>query len=104
MPQGGTLTLRAEGDPEAVRIQVADTGVGIPPEVLPHVFEPFFSTKEGGTGVGLGLSVVYGIVKRHMGRVDVESAVGKGTTFTLRFPRKPAGPAPGGAGPGGRRA
>jgi two-component system NtrC family sensor kinase len=103
MPQGGMLTLRAEGDRDAVRIQVADTGVGIPPEVLPSIFEPFFSTKEGGTGVGLGLSVVYGIVQRHAGRVDVDSAIGKGTTFTLRFPRKPVAPASGGAGPGGRR-
>ncbi len=91
MPQGGTLTLRAEGDADAVRIAVADSGVGIPAEVLPNIFEPFFSTKEGGTGVGLGLSVVYGIVQRHAGRVDVESAVGRGTTFTLRFPRKQDG-------------
>ncbi len=104
MPQGGTLTLRAEGDADAVRIQVADTGVGIPPEVLTHVFEPFFSTKEGGTGVGLGLSVVYGIVQRHAGRVDVDSAIGKGTTFTLRFPRKPVAPETAEAGPGGRQA
>jgi two-component system, NtrC family, sensor kinase len=88
MPQGGTLTLRAVEERETVRIDVGDTGVGIPPEVLPHVFEPFFSTKEGGTGVGLGLSVVYGIVQRHGGTVAADSTVGRGTTFTLRFPRK----------------
>ena len=89
MPQGGTMTLRADGDADAVRIEVGDTGVGIPAEVLPHIFEPFFSTKEGGTGVGLGLSVVYGIVQRHGGSVTVDSAVGRGSTFTLRFPRRP---------------
>jgi two-component system NtrC family sensor kinase len=88
MPQGGTLTLRAEADDAAVRVQVGDTGVGIPPDVIPSIFEPFFSTKEGGTGVGLGLSVVYGIVLRHGGSVDVDSSVGLGTTFTLRLPRK----------------
>ncbi len=103
MPQGGTLTLRAEGDVEAVRIQVGDTGVGIPPEVLPHIFEPFFSTKEGGTGVGLGLSVVYGIVQRHGGSVAVDSTVGRETTFTLRFPRRPGAPAAGAAAGDGSR-
>jgi signal transduction histidine kinase len=82
-----------------VRIEVGDTGVGIPAEVLPHIFEPFFSTKEGGTGVGLGLSVVYGIVQRHGGGVTVDSAVGRGSTFTLRFPRRP-GQAAGGAAAG----
>jgi two-component system, NtrC family, sensor kinase len=103
MPKGGTLTLRAADDRETVRIDVSDTGVGIPPEVLLHVFEPFFSTKEGGAGVGLGLSVVYGIVERHGGSVTVDSTVGRGTTFTLRFPRKLAVPEAGvDTGPGRR--
>jgi signal transduction histidine kinase len=69
----------------SVEIAVADTGKGIPPEFLPHVFDPFFSTKgEGGTG--LGLSVSYGIIKNHKGDIRVESKPGVGTTFTLELP------------------
>jgi signal transduction histidine kinase len=66
---------------------VADTGVGIAPEVLPQIFDPFFSTKEAENGVGLGLSVVYGIVERHGGQIDVQSEVGRGTVFHVRLPR-----------------
>lgn len=70
----------------SVEIGVADTGKGIPPEFLPHIFDPFFSTKgEGGTG--LGLSVSYGIIKNHHGEIRVESKVGVGTTFTVELPR-----------------
>jgi two-component system NtrC family sensor kinase len=99
MPDGGTLTVSAHGvsdpaadtDTEAVEITVADTGVGIPPDALPHLYEPFFTTKEKGGGSGLGLSVVYGIVVGHGGTIAVESRVGRGTTFRLRLPRR--GPA-----------
>jgi len=96
MPKGGSLVLRAAKDPaeDGVLVEVADTGCGIPAEVLPHVFEPFFTTKQEGKGVGLGLAVVYGIVQRHGGRVDVESKVGAGTTFTVRLPRRRAAPRP----------
>jgi len=70
----------------SVEISVADTGKGIPPEYLPHIFDPFFSTKgEGGTG--LGLSVSYGIIKSHHGEIRVESKVGVGTTFTIELPQ-----------------
>jgi two-component system NtrC family sensor kinase len=88
MGPGGTLTVRACSVSEGVEITVADTGVGIPPESLPRIFEPFYSTKEQGSGVGLGLAVVYGIVERHQGRIAVDSEVGKGTVFRLTLPRR----------------
>ena len=90
----GDLTVRADGDADWVRIHITDSGGGIPPEVLPRIFEPFFSTKDKESGVGLGLAVVYGIVQRHAGDIDVDTAVGRGTTFHLRLPRRPP-PAPG---------
>jgi two-component system NtrC family sensor kinase len=86
----GELTVRLRGDAGDVQIEVADTGVGIPPDVLPQIFEPFFSTKDSENGVGLGLAVVYGIVQRLGGQIDVESKVGEGTVFHLRLPRRPA--------------
>ncbi len=73
------------GDP-GVEVQVADTGCGIPEEEQARIFEPFYSTKPPGTGTGLGLSITQGIVRDHRGTIRVESAVGKGTTFFLRFP------------------
>ncbi|HUG40758.1 MAG TPA: ATP-binding protein [Longimicrobiales bacterium] len=89
MPRGGELTVRVSGDADRVRIRIGDTGVGIAPEVQPLIFEPFFSTKDQESGVGLGLAVVYGIVSRHGGTIDVESQVGTGTTFHLDIPREP---------------
>jgi len=85
MGKAGTLTVvtRAAGD-GGVEVVISDTGPGIAKEHLPHVFEPFFTTKEKGTG--LGLSVVYGIIQRHHGQVDVRSEPGRGTTFTLWLP------------------
>lgn len=83
----GQLSVRLRGTADEVEIDVADTGVGIPPDVLPQIFEPFFSTKEAENGVGLGLSVVYGIVQRHGGRIEAESQVGQGTVFHVRLPR-----------------
>ncbi len=70
-------------------LSVSDTGTGIPPDVLPHIYEPFFTQKAVGEGVGLGLAQVYGIVKQHEGHINVESQVGQGTTFTLYFPVLP---------------
>jgi two-component system NtrC family sensor kinase len=92
MGPGGALTVSARPAPEGVEISVADTGAGIPPEALPRIFEPFYSTKEQGNGVGLGLAVVYGIVERHRGRIEVDSEVGKGTVFRLFLPRRPFPP------------
>jgi len=83
----GELTVALDGDAEQVHIDISDTGVGIHPEVLPQIFEPFFSTKHEESGVGLGLAVVYGIVRRHGGTIDVDSEVGRGTTFHLTLPR-----------------
>jgi two-component system, NtrC family, sensor kinase len=82
---GGKVTLRTRRAGDRVVIEVEDTGVGIPPEVIPRLFDTFFSTKEGGSGLGLALTQQ--IVKDHGGDLAVESAVGKGTTFTVSIPR-----------------
>jgi len=83
MPKGGELRLEAEARPEegAVLVRVIDSGVGIPREYLGRIFDPFFTTKDEGTG--LGLSVTYGIVQKHGGRISVESTVGEGSVFTV---------------------
>ena len=86
MPHGGTLRMNLSQAHEAAAIAIQDTGTGIPPENLLRIFDPFFTTKPEGEGTGLGLSVSYGIVARHKGRVDVESKVGQGTTFTILLP------------------
>ncbi len=105
MPGGGRLTLRTENvqlkeealtHPEAypgkfVRLTVKDTGVGIPPEVMEHIFEPFFTTK--GTGAGLGLSVVYSLVKQYRGWIELKSRPGEGAAFHLYFPALDGGEA-----------
>jgi two-component system NtrC family sensor kinase len=87
MPGGGDLTVRAAQDKnKRMIITVQDTGVGISDEHLPHIFDPFFTTKEVGRGTGLGLSVSHGIIKKHGGRITVESSIGKGSTFTVVLP------------------
>jgi two-component system, NtrC family, sensor kinase len=86
----GKLEVRVLGTAETIEICVGDNGIGIPCDVLPHVFEPFFSTKEAENGVGLGLSVVFGIVQRHGGSIDAESNAGCGTTFRMTLPRQSA--------------
>lgn len=92
MPEGGKLTITTsaargvrirDSYKNAVRIDITDTGVGILQENLKKLFTPFFTTKEKGVGVGLGLSVVHGIIGKHKGKIDVESAPGRGTTFTI---------------------
>jgi signal transduction histidine kinase len=88
MPNGGEVRVRARLEPvggrEWLRLDVADTGCGIPTELLHRVFEPFFTTKAQGTG--LGLAVVKRIAEEHHGELALESAPGRGTTFTLRLP------------------
>jgi PAS domain S-box-containing protein len=103
MPDGGTLTLSAGAvadsptcasgpSPETrfAMLRVSDTGCGMSEDIRAHLFEPFFTTKERGKGTGLGLATVYGIVQQLGGRIDVETAVGKGTTFTILLPLAPA--------------
>ena len=96
MPRGGLLTLHAARAPaqpsllgaaDFTAVRITDTGVGIPDDLLPRVFSPFFTTKEAGRGTGLGLSTVQSIVVRAGGRVEVDSHVGAGTTFTVYLPR-----------------
>jgi len=84
-PEGGTITVRTGTSSEGGWLQVADTGVGMPPEVKQHLFEPFFTTK-GEKGTGLGLAMVDTFVRRSGGSITVDSEPGTGTTFTLRFP------------------
>lgn len=85
----GTITLTTRSEDGGVAVEVDDTGRGIAEDVLPKIFDPFFSTKEVGKGTGLGLSVSYKIVQQHGGRIDVESTPGLGTRFTVWFPFKP---------------
>ncbi len=89
MEDGGNLRLTVSPTADTIELVVADTGVGIPEDAIGHIFEPFFSTKDKESGVGLGLAVVYGIVQGHHGTIDVTSQPGKGTTFTVRLPRSP---------------
>lgn len=91
MPDGGQLTVATHEHPEdpgIVKLIVSDTGIGMSREIQERIFDPFFSTKAETKGVGLGLAVVYGIVRRHGGTISVESAPGNGATFTIDIPRQ----------------
>jgi two-component system NtrC family sensor kinase len=85
-PEGGTLSVNNIYSPEKnqVGVVISDTGPGIQPEILHHIFEPFTTTKE--SGLGLGLSICYGIVQKHGGQITVESRLGEGTSFTIWLP------------------
>jgi len=102
MPNGGTVTIRTANEStgnatalgtaimpagEYVRIDVSDTGTGIPQEILGKIFDPFFTTKPVGQGTGLGLATVYGIIKQSGGFITVDSEIGRGTTFRIYLPR-----------------
>jgi two-component system, NtrC family, sensor kinase len=89
MDKGGTITLRTKTWDKGQVLEVEDTGPGMPPDVADKAFEPFFTTKSATSGVGLGLSVVYGIVRRHGGTIDLKTAPGKGCRFTIRLPDTP---------------
>jgi len=87
--QNGEITLVSRSENDGVTVEVIDNGSGIPPDVLPKIFDPFYTTKEIGKGTGLGLSISYQIVKDHGGRIHAESQVGRGTKFTVWLPIKP---------------
>jgi PAS domain S-box-containing protein len=91
MPRGGELTIATEAENSTVHVEVSDNGVGIPADHLNKIFDPFFTTKATSRGTGLGLAVTYGIIREHSGSIQVDSVVGRGTTFRLEFPavRKP---------------
>ena len=86
MPGGGMLEVKTAAHNGSVEIEVVDTGAGIPREHIHKIFDPFFTTKASGRGTGLGLSVSYGIIKEHAGKIDVRSTPGKGTSFHVEFP------------------
>jgi len=91
--EGAKITIETKGDDSGVEVQIKDNGPGIPPDVLPRIWDPFFTTKDVGEGTGLGLSIVHELVERHGGTIEVATRVGEGTTFTVKLPRQiPAGP------------
>ena len=87
MPNGGTMKVTVDDINESINISIGDSGVGIHEEMLSRIFEPFFTSKEETDGAGLGLAVVYGIIQRHQGHIEVESTVGVGTMFRMKLPR-----------------
>ncbi len=99
-PERGKITVRTGVEEDRVWFEVADSGSGIQKDVLPRIFDPFYTTKPIGKGTGLGLSLSYGIIQKHHGRVGVQTELGKGTTFRVTLPiRQPATPAANGANP-----
>lgn len=83
-----TITIETRGDEESVEVRISDNGPGIPAEVLPRIWDPFFTTKDVGEGTGLGLSIVHELVERHGGTIECDTKLGEGTTFTVRLPRQ----------------
>jgi two-component system NtrC family sensor kinase len=87
MPEGGEITIRAGLEPDGyIRVDLEDTGTGIKPEDLTHIFDPFYTTKPVGQGTGLGLSLAYGIVRNHGGYIETKSRLNKGTSFSIYLP------------------
>jgi signal transduction histidine kinase len=84
--QRGTVTIKTRLEGENVTLEISDTGGGISRENLSRIFDPFFTTKPVGQGTGLGLSLSYGIIQKHHGRIDVDSELGKGTRFRISLP------------------
>jgi two-component system, NtrC family, sensor kinase len=85
----GTVTVRSRVEGDYAVLSIADTGDGIPPEILPHIFDAFYTTKKVGEGTGLGLSISKAIIETHKGRIEVDSQKGQGTVFTIHLPLEP---------------
>ena len=100
----GTITISTGCSGDEVWVAIADTGKGIVKENLVRIFDPFFTTKPVGKGTGLGLSLSYGIVQKHNGRIEVDSEIGRGTTFRVTLPVKQLPVNPQAATPGGAAA
>src|SRR3989339_1956550 len=83
---GEILMKTSNPDKNNIRLEISDNGVGIDPEDIPHIFEPFFSAKKKASGVGLGLAIVHGIIQSHNGKIEVDSNLGKGTTISIILP------------------
>jgi C4-dicarboxylate-specific signal transduction histidine kinase len=83
------ITIACTMEPDKVELRVCDTGPGIPPDFEKRIFDPFFTTKEVGVGMGLGLSITYGIIKDHEGTIEVENHPGEGAHFLIQLPRTP---------------
>jgi len=82
----GEIVIRTSNpDEDSIRIDITDNGTGIAPQDVPHIFEPFYTTKRDSSGLGLGLSIVHGIIQNHKGKVEVDSEVGEGTTISIIF-------------------
>ena len=92
-PARGTITVRTGVDADQVWLEVSDTGSGIPADVLPRIFDPFYTTKPVGKGTGLGLSLSYGIIQKHHGRIEVQTEAGQGSAFRVTLPvKQPSAP------------
>jgi two-component system NtrC family sensor kinase len=87
MPKGGVLTVETNSERDHIIITINDTGIGIPEEIKDKIFDAFFTTKHEVKGVGLGLSVCYGIIKEHKGDIRVKSEINKGSTFSIILPK-----------------
>ena len=87
MPNGGKITVKIDESADYAVIRIIDVGTGITEKDLPHIFEPFYSTKEAPKGTGLGLAVTYGIINHHYGNIKVEKTSPDGTTFKIELPK-----------------
>lgn len=87
--ESGIITIKTQPLNDGVQLEISDNGAGISHEIIDKIFDPFFTTKEIGKGTGLGLNIVYNVIKKHGGKIDVDSQVGVGTTFTIQLPANP---------------
>jgi two-component system NtrC family sensor kinase len=86
LDNGEIIISTKNPDADSVVLEITDNGIGIPPDDLTHIFEPFFSTKHDTSGIGLGLAIVHGIIKSHNGKIEAKSELGRGTTISITLP------------------